>query len=210
MSIPAIESWTPRELDDATKMNKRVSDVHRFLQNPPAARVVGMSRSDMPGTGYSVLPFYPIGDASTGAYSYETWPGMVPRFKADWTMQKDTAWQLVAPLDGRYRITLNGAWNTNTELQDGRHGMWVGIGVNPKAGTGQAIVDAAVDAFSPPQSTGYTLCGGHTTTVKLRAGDKVQFAARALTASVFGWAREDVTAQYKWGSFAEIRWIGSH
>ncbi|MER6912226.1 hypothetical protein ABT354_11180 [Streptomyces sp. NPDC000594] len=208
MIIPAIETWAPRELSDAAKLNRRVTEVHRFLQNPPAARMTGLARSNMAGGSFSVLPFYPVGTEGGGT-SYQTWPGMVPVSKADKTMGRDTSWQFVVPVDGRYRITLNGAWNTNAEMPDNRHALWVGIGVDPSAGTGDAVAAAAVDAFSPAQSTPHTLCGGHTTVQQLTAGTKVQFAANCLSASVFGWARDDITVQYKWGSFAEIRWVGT-
>ncbi|MDQ8703299.1 hypothetical protein RCO28_12485 [Streptomyces sp. LHD-70] len=208
MSVPAIESWTPRELEDATKFNERISDVHRFLQNPPAARMIGLKRKDMPKDAYSVIPFFPLGTEGAPLTSYETWPGMVPTFKADWTMGRDTAWQFVVPIDGRYRITLNGAFNTQASTGDLRHSLWVDIGVNMTTGTGDAIAAAAVDTFSPSQSTSYTMCGGHSTVQKLTAGSKVQFAAKCLE-STFGWANEEVSLQYKWGSFAEIRWVGT-
>ncbi|MEV0445299.1 hypothetical protein AB0I84_07460 [Streptomyces spectabilis] len=209
MSIPSIETWGERELEDAARLNRRISDVHGFLQRPPAARMVGMARKDMAGKAFSVLPFYPVNTEGVSGTSYQSWPGMVPVTTKDKTMGRDTAWQFIAPIDGRYRITLNGAWNTSTSLADNRHALWVGIGVNMDKGTGESVAAAAVDAFSPSQSTSYTLNGGHTTIQQLQAGSKVQFAVNCLSSPLVGWARDDVTAQYKWGSFAEIRWVGT-
>ncbi|MFH8346797.1 hypothetical protein [Streptomyces sp. NPDC018045] len=209
MTIPVIESWAPREIEDAAKMNSRISDVHRFLSNPPAARMVGMKRKMMAGGSYSVLPFYPLGTEGENGTSYETWPGMVPTFKADWTMQADTAWQFVVPIDGRYRITLSGAWNTASALGDNRHQFRVEVGVDMTIGTGEAVAAASVATISPSQSTSYTLCGGHSTVQKLKAGSKVQFASRCDSSSEYAWANEEVSWQYRWGSFAEIRWVGT-
>lgn len=210
MTIPAVESWAPRELGDAPMMNRRVGDVHRFLSNRPAARMVGMKRTKMPKGSYSVLPFYPLGREGSPVTSYETWPGMVPVFKDDRTMGgQDTAWQFVIPVDGRYRITVNGSFTTDTGLEDLRHQLTVEIGVNPAAGTGDAIAAASVDTVTPSQVTNYTLSGGHSTVQRLSKGSKVQFAARCLSSPAFGWADDEVSQQYTFGSFAEIRWVGA-
>ncbi|ARZ66923.1 hypothetical protein SMD11_1262 [Streptomyces albireticuli] len=208
MTIPVIESWVPRELEDVSKMTRRITDVHRFLTNPPAARMVGMKRAKM-AKGYSVLPFIPVGQEGAPRTSYETWPGMVPVFKGDWTMGgQDTAWQFVVPVDGRYRITVNGSFNTDADPGDLRHQLAVEIGVNMTTGSGDAIAAASVDTFSPAQVTAYTMSGGHSTVQRLKAGSKVQFAAKCLSSPVFGWANDEISQQYKFGSFAEIRWIG--
>ncbi|MFG2228041.1 hypothetical protein [Streptomyces sp. NPDC048644] len=209
MTVPTVESWTPRELADTAKFNRRVSDVHRFLQNPPAARVIGMKRKDLPGKEYFVLPFFPVGEEGGAGTSYETWPGMVPPVADDKTMGQDTAWQFVVPVDGRYRITLSGAFSTSANLGHGRHQLQVKVGVDMTSGTGEAVAAASVDTISPSQASGYTLCGGHSTVQRLKAGSKVQFASTCASSPTYAWANEEVSPQYKWGSFAEIRWVGT-
>ncbi|MES9589953.1 hypothetical protein ABWK57_13990 [Streptomyces sp. NPDC094045] len=211
MSIPAIESWTPRELEDATKFNKRISDVHTFLQNPPTARMIGMARRQIKPGKFASLSFYPLGTEGSPVTSYETWPGMVPTSKDDNTMGVDTAWKFIVPVDGRYRITVNGAFNTGDSFAEKRHQLWVEVGVNPVSGLAPDVAAASVATLTPSQSTEYTLNGGGTTVQKLKAGDEVRFCCQLISASgkAFAWANVDVTPQYKFGSFAEIRWVGT-
>ncbi|MFT2017729.1 hypothetical protein ACMA1D_18095 [Streptomyces sp. 796.1] len=168
-----------------------------------------MKRKDLPANAYSVLPFYPLGGEGPAGTSYETWPGMVPTITADRAMQQDTAWQFVAPVDGRYRITVHGAFATETSLPQARHQLRVEIGVNMTAGTGEAIAAASVDTFSPAQSTPFTMSGGHSTVQKLKAGSKVQFASHCASSPKHSWANDEISTQYKLGSFAEIRWVGT-
>ncbi|MFI1796346.1 hypothetical protein ACH427_03150 [Streptomyces sp. NPDC020379] len=209
MTIPVVESWAPRELEDAAKLTRRINAVHQFLANPPAARITGMRRKKLPQGAFSVLPFYPPGTEPGPVTSYQTWPGMVPVSKADWTMGSDTAWQLVAPVDGRYRITIGGAFTADAGADDLRHQLWVEIGVNMTTGSGDAVAAASVDSFSPAQATRFTMVGGHSTVQRLTTGSKIQFAAKCLSSPSYGWADDEVSAQYRTGSFAELRWVGS-
>ncbi|RLV10241.1 hypothetical protein CTZ27_03205 [Streptomyces griseocarneus] len=208
MSTPAIEDWGLRELEKAKELGRRINDVHQFLASPPAARITGMRRKQISRGSFAVLPFYPVGAEPGPVTSYQTVPGMVPVFKDDWTMGRDTAWQFIAPIDGRYRITVSGAFSTDTGQDDLRHQLWVEMGVNMTVGSGDSVAAASVDSFSPAQATRYTMVGGHSTVQRLTAGSRVQFAVKCLSASSYGWADDDVSAQYRTGSFAEFRWVG--
>lgn len=117
MSLPDITPWREREVVTAQKMNSRVGQVHRYLYEPPSARVTGRQYGSDPSAPT------PPGTYLPGWRPANTWRSFLYWMPGE-GLQPDQEWdttggamlahtgaivtRLVAPENGLYEVASGG------------------------------------------------------------------------------------------------------
>lgn len=209
---PTITSWTSREIADAAIMNARVRDVNTWLANPPAARVHGKPTAiatSVPGLLTFWAPgketFTPTTTAGLVVASYQSVSGMI-KIETD----EVTVKELVAPVAGRYRITLGAVAGGSVAAPVGApFNCNTYLGVNPSTAgdEGTAVVNAAITGGSLAPFSTFTCFGTRSMDTILAAGARIRAAAE-VEGTAWTFANSATTPTYQSSSFLELRWIG--
>lgn len=208
MSLPEITSWRHREVITAQKMNSRIGTVHRYLYQPPSARVTGRQAGSDPGSPTPPGTYIPGWIAANVWRSFLFWdPGTGVQPDQEWdttggamlSRAQGIVTRLRAPEDGVYEVVFGGVLDAQASPNN------VHFRVGGLRGYEEDWPQAPIYASQVPgHSSAERFVGGINTMLALRAGDTIAAAGICDQPHYLG-------AQSAPGrTFLSARWIGRY